>query len=255
MPKAKLPNWLKKYKGKTPALGGHDPADLIENMTQIAEEDRQACIMEATNLISPKYETWGTDAPCVDSGLTGIAIEANDNIQDDDKRAKLLSFAPRFLGTAYKKHQKAIRLAIEEWANSFVKRNRVLSYENFYYGEPGDEKKPYPLKRKDFKTLYKATQTASYVINAWEEQRTPDNNKYANELIRFFNEVLPEGELVEPNWDRARDYFEKGILPGMATEESLAAKSAAEQAEIEKYKARRSELEAELKRIDASLAV
>src|SRR5437868_2231933 len=119
--KLKIPSWLKKF--NAPASGDHQPkAEIYVDLD--AEFNREACIMEVVNLISPKYEVWGTDAKCVNDGLASLAIEINDNIDRDKDRQKILKFAPRFLGTAYKKNAKQIRDAIDEWSVKFLKRNK-----------------------------------------------------------------------------------------------------------------------------------
>lgn len=202
-----VPAKIKKlFKG--PSLGGHSPTLSKKVDGTVKKDYRQACIMEFVNLISPKYDIWGTDASCVDESLTSWAITFNDSIEKDSDREKLLKFAPRFLGTDFKKNHTALRKGAYEWAKYYTEKYdvEVETYDpHNYWSYTGQ--KPYKLLKKNFSNWEKAREELSRLL-----ENLFDSGRY-EEAEKFFNTVLPDGECVEPDWDRARAYFEEGKLP------------------------------------------
>lgn len=208
MAKPKVPNKVKKlFSG--PDSGGHVPTEYVDD-GYIDEAFRQACIMEFVNLISPKYEVWGTDAPCVDRTLTSMSIEVNDEVTDGVRDA-LLKYAPRYLGTKYRKNHGKMAKGAYEWALYAQKKGLIPSEQDDYVWDRKTKEYthkmvPVKIRKKDFSSWTKASTKLTELWNHAQYENALQEEKLIKEFTKLLDFVLPEGECEEPNWDRAKAY-------------------------------------------------
>lgn len=195
-----VPNKLKKL--FTPNLGGNgDP-----------RHEKAACIMEFVNLISPKYEIWGTDALCVDETLTELSIQVNDATQNDSERKRMLRYAPRYLGTDFKKNHNKMTNGAWKWCKHAIEKYN-LTYDDYDYVTGINKVIPYKITKKyDFNNWTSASCKLNEIWDIVDDELDTDR-KRMNEFTNLLDTVLPSGKQAEPDWDRAKAYFEKGELP------------------------------------------
>lgn len=82
------------------AAGGH--SHLTQD--EIADHNKQVCIMEAINYI--QHGIINDTPPCVSETITGLMIDRNDTITNDKERNKLKKLAPEIVHTAPTKRAK-----------------------------------------------------------------------------------------------------------------------------------------------------